>query len=198
MSQTAYPLAWPMGWPRTPTPERNRLFKRDVSIHLAIETLNAELRRFDAKEIVISSNVALGSSSPKDKGVCIYFKLRSGPKYDAPLRPYALPCDRWDRVEHNLWALAKHIEALRGQQRWGVGTIDRAFAGYTALHAPGESSAATWYNVLGVPASCTYETALEAYRSEARRCHPDRNGGTHDAMARLNSSWDQARMAFGK
>lgn len=155
-----------------------------------------EARAIGGQRLVISTNVELRQDglpysnrrAPDDQGAAVYFALKG--------KPCVLACDKWNRVEDNLWAIAKHIEALRGQERWGVGSVEQAFAGYTALPAPGESIAATWYNVLGVSATCTYEAALEAYRDEAMKCHPDRPGGSHEAMTRLNSSWDQARKHF--
>jgi len=99
-----------------------------VSVSSALRVLDGELRLLGAKNVVISSNVTIARNSPPDPGVAIYFNLRT-------LR-CALACDRWTAVAHNLWAIAKHIEALRGQDRWGVGSIDQAFAGYQALAAP--------------------------------------------------------------
>jgi len=156
-----------------------------------------ELRALGASRCVISTNVQLrqdglpysNRARPSDCAAAVYFYLKHEPR--------VLACDRWNRVEDNIYAIAMHVEALRGQERWGVGSIDQAFAGYTALPAPGDTAAATWYNVLGVPADCSYEVALEAYRREAMNCHPDR-GGSHDAMSRLNGSWDQARLHFGR
>lgn len=148
--------------------------------------------------VVISTNVELrrdgipysNAKRPVDPGAAVYFKIKE--------KPRVLACDRWATVEENLWAVAKHIEAIRAQDRYGVGSAEQAFAGYTALPAPGESSSATWYNVLGVTADANYEEALVAYRDKAMACHPDRPGGSHDAMTRLNESWDQARKHFGK
>lgn len=72
-----------------------------------------------------------------DRGAAVYFEMKG--------KPVSLACDKWNRVEDNIWAIAKHIEALRGQQRWGVGSIEQAFRGYTALPAIGESSASEWW-----------------------------------------------------
>ena len=94
----------------------------------------------------MSSNIPRGKQgSPisnigvlKDPGVAVYFTIKE--------KPVSLACDKWVHVEDNIWAIAKHIEALRGQERWGVGSIEQAFAGYTALPAPGQTVAATWYH----------------------------------------------------
>ncbi|HYF52630.1 MAG TPA: J domain-containing protein [Salinarimonas sp.] len=142
-----------------------------------------------ATGMVISSNVTLGASSPKDRGVCVYFNLKG--------KPYALPCDKWDCPEDNLWALAKHIENMRAQERWGVGSIERVFAGYQALMGPAGTNPEEWWSVLRIERTASFDQAQEAYRNEARRCHPD-NGGSNEKMAVLNAAWAAAKLAYGK
>jgi hypothetical protein len=120
----AYPLHWPPGWPRTALPQQSKFSDRPLGQSIA--NLKRELELMHATGVIISSNVTLGQT-PKDKGICVYFQFKG--------KPYALPCDKWNSVEDNLRALTNHIEALRGQERWGVGTLERAFAGYLALPA---------------------------------------------------------------
>jgi len=156
-----------------------------------------QLKCLGAAWPIISTNVETRADGlpyanrrpPADPGAAVYFQLKK--------RRTVLACDKWDRVEDNLWAIAKHVEALRGQERWGVGSVERAFAGYAALPAPGESAAATWYKVLGVAHDAPFEVVRDAYREQARKHHPD-NGGNTDAMARVNAAWDQARKAFNR
>jgi hypothetical protein len=62
----------------------------------------------------------------------VYFKLHG--------KDRVLACDKWDRVADNIAAIAAHIDAIRRQDRYGVGTIDQAFAGYSALPPPGGTS----------------------------------------------------------
>lgn len=216
-NQSAYPLSWPPSWPRTATILREHsrffstvrgeiqtgsnyrpLYKKDRTMSDATDGLLAELQKLGAGNVVISTNVELRNDglpysnrrAPLDPGAAVYFMLKK--------KPIVLACDKWLRVEDNLHAIAKHIEALRGQERWGVGSVEKAFAGYTALPAPGESGAATWWAVLGVAQDAPFEVTRDAYREQAKRCHPDANGGTHDAMTRLNTAWDQARKSYGE
>lgn len=66
---------------------------------------------------------------PADKGVAIYFTLNS--------RQMCFACDRWDKVQDNIYAIAMTIEALRGIERWGSGSmVEQAFTGFVALPAP--------------------------------------------------------------
>jgi len=48
-----------------------------------------------------------------------------------------LACDRWDKVQDNIYAIAMTIEPLRGIERWGSGSmVEQAFTGFFALPAP--------------------------------------------------------------
>lgn len=216
MSQQAYPLSWPAAWPRTPTHRRGpspffnvsrrpstftpgsyNSVRGKRSMNDCTDEVLREARAIGASNLVISTNIELRQDglpysnrrALDDQGAAVYFKLKG--------KPCVLACDKWNRVEDNLWAIAKHIEALRGQERWGVGSVEQAFAGYTALPAPGQSGGATWYQVLGIAHDATFEVARAAYITEAKKCHPD-NGGSTAAMQRLNESWDMARRGFGK
>lgn len=204
-SQTSYPLSWPPGWPRTPFNRRvaSRFSvtrpdapNRSRTLSESIGGITREIDSLGSTHLVISTNVPLrldGSidsrKSPNgDPGAAVYFKLKG--------KAVSLACDKWLRVEDNIWAIAKHIEALRGQDRWGVGSVEQAFAGYLRLPAPGESGAPTWWAVLGCAHNAPLDVVRDAYRAKARIAHPD-NGGSNEAMSVLNRAWDQARQAFG-
>lgn len=180
--EKAYPLFWPVGWPRTQFPGKSKFGNR--SVHAAMQGLTHELDLLKASGMFVSSNVTLGNPSPKDKGVCVYFKLKG--------KDYALPCDKWDCVEDNLWALACHIESLRGQDRWGVSTIERAFAGYIALPAPSGSNPEEWWTILKVDRTAEFEAVQTAYFDQAKLCHPD-NGGSNEKMTLVNAAWAAAK-----
>jgi hypothetical protein len=196
---TAYPLSWPIGWPRVPHRTGSQFGKHSIADCTA-EILR-QLSLLSARSIVISTNLQLrqdglpksNQSAPADPGAAVYFQLRKSvyrePKWHTITTDHVLACDKWTRVEDNLWAIGKHTEALRGQQRWGVGSIDQAFAGYTALPAAGETSGEAWWQVLSVPATANADAINQAYRAKARAAHPD-TGGSDEAMSRLNAARD--------
>lgn len=207
---TAYPLDWPPGWPRAkwrgPSPFRsgNTYQSRELlSLSSSRSRLNVELERLGATYVVVSSNQRPGSDAVRhdDPGVAVYFNLRG--------KPHVLACDKWNRLPDNLAAIAKHIEALRGIDRWGVGSIERAFAGFTALPPPGGSSEPTkrpWRLVLEVECPANPDggareaflmLAESRFKSKARQAHPDA-GGTVDAMAELNLAIEDARAELGQ
>lgn len=200
MNPTAqrYPLSWPIGWRRTARRRRaqfcrlGQFGKQELSVADALGRLVVELRRLGATDHVLSTNIPVRLdglplsqrvSPPKDPGAALYFRLKG--------KPRCLACDKWDRVPDNITAIAFHIRALRAVDRYGVGTLDQAFAGYAAL----PSGVPNWWDVLEVEPTATLEEAEKAYRRLAQLCHPDA-GGTHEAMARLNAARDAAREAL--
>lgn len=195
--RTPFPLTWPISWPRARSRSRAKFAQkvwngrydetRAVTIAVARDRLQAEIDRLGARGVILSTNVELrldgqprsDRSEPYDPGVALYFKLKG--------RDTVLACDRWDRVADNITAIAKHIEAIRGMDRWGVGSIDQVFTGYQALPAPEQ-----WWQVLGVSPAATIDDIDQAYRKLAPTAHPDR-GGSDSAMARLNAARDQGK-----
>lgn len=183
----AYPLSWPVGWARSKS--RARAAFADHTLAQARDVILHELFLLGvrgASQVVFSTNVELrrdglprsGRRTPDDPGAAVYFILNGQPK--------VLACDRWTRVEDNLWAIGLHIEAIRGQQRWGVGTVDQAFAGYPALPVPGTN----WWEVLKVDKNANEETLRYAYRFAVKRSHPDA-GGNQEEFLRIQKAWEQ-------
>lgn len=188
---TAYPLAWPQGWPRTKSRQPSR-FK--VTLHQAIEGVRAELRRLGVNTgtMVISSNVTLTATRPSDAGVAVYFTRQD--------RTLCIPCDKWDKIEDNLRAVEKTIEALRGIERWGAKhMVDAAFSGFAALPPPPPGAAqieSQWWLVLKVDRNAIWSDIEAAYRDLARKNHPDA-GGSDVEMAKVNAAFASAKKERG-
>lgn len=212
MTHQAYPLSWPNGWPRTPPASRkpspffssshNGTYRHssELTITEATKRLYAELERLRVRDadIIVSSNVELrldgrprsDQRQQQDPGVAVYFKLKG--------KDRVMACDRWRTVSGNIAAIAKHIEAIRGIDRWGVGNIEQAFAGYTAIAPPMQPKRA-WRQVLqaGIDIETTrngwtLQLAEAAYRRLIAARHPDK-GGTHEEAAELNHAITEAR-----
>lgn len=191
-----YPLEWPIGWARSRNHANARFGHggRGATLGDARRFLEGELGRLAAKEISISTNLQLAAGGnswrdrlePGDHGAAVYFKVANQAR--------ALACDKWMRVADNLHALALHIEAIRGQLRWGVGTVDQAFGGYKALPAMGARK--LWYEVLGVPHTAP-RSEIERKRLELLgRLHPDKPGGDAEAAADVNAAYREALEAI--
>ena len=196
MTGLAYPLSWPAGWKRHKRRDRAR-FGNTSSCAQAREVLH-ELSLLGVREsdVVISTNVQVrldglpraNQRQPEDPGAAVYFKLNGEDR--------VLACDRWDRVEHNLRAIEKHIDALRGQARWGVGSVNQAFAGYKAL--PEAASGKSWWQILGLEEQPTTRDEVEAARRQrAKRVHPDVAGGSAEAFRELQVAYETGLSSVG-
>jgi len=203
---TSCPLAWPVGWPRASRRDRARFGAH--SMVDASKLVYAELGRMGVGDwqVVISTNVSLrrdglpysGQAQPQDPGAAVYFVVKGARR--------VLACDRWDRVEHNLWAIAKHVEALRAQERWGVGTTEQAFAGYAAL-PEARNGRRSWSEVLGFgpgkavlvenPRATWADVMRDRFRELARDRHPDVPGGSHAAFVELREAYEEGCRELG-
>jgi hypothetical protein len=209
MSVSAYPLQWPGGRPRKPQGLRKRsTFGKKVyngrwdetkrlTVAEALSRLQDELDRIGARYPVVSTNLETrldglprsGQAEPSDPGVALYF--------DLGCKPHCMPCDTYDRVADNIAAIAKHIEATRAIDRFGVATVSEMFTGFAALPAPGAKR--PWREVLGQkPDFFTTDpaTITDLYRVAAKKAHPDA-GGSDAAMAELNVAKAEALKEIG-
>lgn len=206
MTAEAYPLQWPAGRPRTDRYRRERA-KFDVSFARARDNIVAEVGRLAGRypdpQVVISTNIALrrdglplaNQKQPDDPGVAVFFVYKK--------QAMSFACDRWDKIEHNMQAIAKTIEALRGIARWGTGDmLAAAFTGFTALPPPPAAGPGapppaprTWRDVFGTGVR-TRADLQDVYRRLAGAYHPDR-GGDLAKMAELNTARDAALKELG-
>lgn len=189
---TASPLYWPMDRPRTRFPDRANF--RPTTVHQETQYVLAELARMGVASslVVVSTNLRLrkdglptsNQAQPLDCGVAVWFEFTG--------KEYVLACDAWDRIEHNLRAIGKHIEALRGQERWGVGSMEQAFRGFVALP---EQASRSWREVLGfrVDERVTRDDVERARKARALDAHPDMPTGSLQRWHELSRAVDQAR-----
>jgi hypothetical protein len=194
----AYPLAWPVGRKRTESWGRERA-RFETTFARARDNIIREVQLLAGKYpdplVIISTNIALrrdglplaGQRQPEDVGVAVYFT------YKKKQRCFA--CDRWNKIEDNMQAICKTIEALRGIARWGTGDmLEAAFTGFDALPNPANRS---WRDVLGVPDGWNLDQVRARYRTLAGENHPDR-GGSGARMADINRAWEDAQQALGR
>lgn len=184
---TSYPLTWPVGWPRMKPSERIIGHFR-AGLATTVERIRDQVRLMKGSGVLISSNlVPRADGFPyaeqahkriQDPGVAVYCTVKN--------QPLVFACDRYSRADHNLCAIALHVEALRGLERWGVGTVERAFSGYLALPA---RVAEPWRAVFGFGPNQNIDIAeLEAtYRALVKLRHPD-TGGSNEEFLRLNDA----------
>lgn len=192
-SATAYPLQWPAGRERRPYHRREQA-GFDTGMAAARDAAFNEVRLLGGKNVVLSSNVPLRQDGkpyanfPRidDPAVALYFTYKD--------KPMCFACDRWTKVEDNIQAIRKTIEALRGIARWGTGDmLQAAFTGFSALPPPIVAGGPRhWRDVLEFgngPAN--RDELLRNFRILRSTAHPDK-GGSHDAMTELNLAYEAA------
>lgn len=202
--ESYYPLAWPVGYPRSPRRRRSR-FSTDL---IAAEAgLYRELERMDVtlETVVLSSNVPIQQRTgrlpiekePVDPGVAVYFARGS--------RRMVIACDAWESAADNVQAIRLTMEAMRGLDRWGASQIlDRIFQGLQALPAPpGPAGGRSWWEVLELTPGASLMEAEERYRQLAMRWHPDRAGASqretyHQRFVEIGEAINQVRRIHGR
>lgn len=185
-----YPLAWPVGIPRTSTPIRSKF---DTAEERVKRNLENQLFLMRATNIIVTCNVELRRDGKpyvgqriSDTGVAVYFTRKGAEQ--------CIACDKWDSVRDNLQAVGKTIEALRGIERWGTGEmVDAAFRGFTAIPANAGSGSVIvpprpWYEVLHVSPDAPQAVIDAAYKAMLKSTHPDVGGD--------QASFEEAQRAY--
>jgi hypothetical protein len=187
----SYPLHWPAGRLRA---KRRQSARFHASLARARDHLMNEIRLLGGQQPILSSNLELrldglpyaNQKMPVDSGIAVYFTYKG--------KQHCFACDDWYKVEDNIRAIGKTIEALRGIARWGTGDMmERAFQGFEALPSP-----AQWWHVFGFDSlnGLLPSEVDQRYRKLAMQRHPDRDGGSNDAMAELSWARDKAKEHF--
>lgn len=210
----AYPLHWPEGWKRLLPNLRLRAkfgkgvrhysstpgglswaTKGQLTVTDGTTRILEELARMgvDRQDIVISTNVRVrldglprsGEREPDDPGVAVYWEDRAGNE------PRCMAIDLYDRVADNLGAVAATINAMRAIERHGGAQIlSRAFKGFTALLAPGQTSRG-WREVLGLNGDTSAAAIDAAYKRLRSQHHPDK-GGSAEQFNAVQKAYEQA------
>lgn len=193
---TSSPLTWPEGWKRTIRP-KNARFKQ-TTVKQSITKILHELRLMGIpdKDVIISTNLQLQNNGlpyssqkpPKDTGASVWWVGKNKQQ-----RVIAL--DSYNKVEHNLSAIGKTLEAMRGINRWGGSEIlERTFTGFIALPATTEGS--NWRGVFAeyVTIDIVNLDDLEiAYRLARSESHPDK-GGSSEEFIKVTEAYDAAKL----
>lgn len=204
MKAEKYPLQWPLGYPRERYPSRSRFGNKPFgkTRDEIFRQLKLMLSWRDRDNVILSTNVPLKNDGypyanyrqPEDKGVAVYFRYQDS--------DIVICCDKWDRIEDNMWAVAKTIESMRAIDRWGVSDfMKRSFTGFNAL-PPKQSDKPKreWWIVFRYsqkPGTATWDwSGVQAqYKSLAKQLHPD-VGGSVEKFQELNQAYEEAKKYY--
>src|SRR5258706_6483281 len=126
------PLSWPEDMPATPLAQRrsDHGFPPQMSFAESVGFLEQELKEMQTGAATLFLDVAQPLSDRLRKkvgsrtGACLHFKYGE--------RNYALACDLWQGMEHNIYALHLPLRQWRNMERWGVGTLPVLMHGFEA------------------------------------------------------------------
>lgn len=209
MTINAWPLTWPAGWKRTPEvsrryghfgkrvtrPGRSYASTEDITVADAVGRVLSELQRMaiGREDVVISTNLKTridglprsDQNRPMDPGAAVYWEESKGKRR-------CIAIDQYTTVEDNLAAIAATLDAMRAIERHGGAAIlERAFTGFTALPAPGDTVRRPWWDVLGVPKDAPAEAVKAVYVRLRSTHHPDK-GGTGGGFDEVERAWREA------
>lgn len=159
----------------------------------AVNLIDGNVRAMNGTGLIVSTNIKLrldglpysGQAQPDDTGAAVYFQLKQ--------RPIVFACDKFRRVECNLWSIGKTIEATRAIERWGAASIEQSFRGFMAI--PERTGGMTWWTVLETAHNATEEQVKARYIELSKIHHPDK-GGDPDKWMKIRQAFDQAQALF--
>lgn len=202
MTVEAYPLHWPIDWPRTAAHSRHHTARYKVTFTEARNHLIRQLQLLGARsgDIVLSTNIPVRRdglpraehSEPLDPGVAAYW-VEDG-------QPRNIACDHWATVRDNVRAVGLALDALRALKRSGATqVVARAYSGFAALPADGGGGGGSWRKVLGLEGygpRMSRAFIERQYRFLVMANHPDR-GGSSERMATINRAYEDALRELG-
>ena len=113
-------------------------------------------------------------------------------KFDLDGTDYVIPCDVFTYASQNLCAIAKTIEGLRANERYGVMTMKQMMAGVAELPRVSSAARKAWWEVFDIVRNSS-KTHIEArYRELAKFRHPNA-GGTDQEWHELQEAYEIAK-----
>ncbi|OMC46872.1 molecular chaperone DnaJ [Mycolicibacterium fortuitum] len=147
------------------------------------------------RDFRISDGMPRANAVPSHPGVILSIESAKG--------PLSFPCDKFDRWQDNLRAIALGLEALRKVDRYGITPGDEQYQGWRAIEAKpakGFPNAAEALVFLASVDSRAHHPPAPAdaaaiYRRARAEAHPDRNSGARELWDRVEAAADRLRAA---
>lgn len=193
------PLIWPKNQPQTARQDQrmDSGFSRSMTLDEALKYLRMEVEDFPDLRCILYTNIEWIDIDRKRRKIAPH----SGVMMRARLgnHRYAIGCDEWQMIEHNIYALHLVLRNVRATQRWGVADVSVFMAGFIedSNAAPATQAEAApltlpdWQEALGLGPTATLEDATAAYHRRAKVAHADQ-----DKLTQLNLMMEKARDAL--
>ncbi len=108
-----------------------------------------------------------------------------------------LTCDRWQKLEHNIYALHLCFRQWRNMDQWGIATLPTLMAGFEVDRTPDKIGASEdameCLSYFGLGNNATLDDAVAIYHRRAKTFSQDTEG-----LTKLNLAMDELRDYFSK
>jgi hypothetical protein len=171
-------LEWPAGFDRTPTRERSKNQRFDVSPTQAFDDLEAELDRLGVDDYRYSFDAQsrqrdgrpYSRATPDDPSFVLRWTMDG--------QQFAVACDRWATLRDNVRSVGLYVREKRKMENRPVTTGASEFANARLPSAdestvPGEPPA---HVVLDISPEASDDAVRAAYRERLKEVHPDVGG----------------------
>ncbi len=189
------PLAWPEGLEVTPRAQQqgDHGFSAQMTLAESINYLDEE-----AGAIASKATLYLDIANPTQDRTRRKVGSRTGACLSLRIDglDYVLACDRWQQVEHNIYALHLALRQWRNMERWGLGSLQQLLSGFCTRSYAGErkrnaAGVTPWMEELGLGPTSTLDDAIAVYHRRAKQ-----NAQDTEALSRLNILMEEARAYF--
>lgn len=191
------PLKWPSYIPAIPLVQQrgDSGFSANMTLDDALRFLDDEITAAGIKQAVLYTDFEqvnverlrkkLGSRT----GVCLQVKHLD--------REYILTCDKWQRIEHNVYALHLAFRNWSGMEKWGIGSIPTLMAGFEISRSQEEikeeEKLAECFRKFGLGSTATLDDATAIYHRRAKIISDDT-----EQLVKLNQVMDEIRKFFAE
>jgi len=197
------PLKWPAHIAATPLTKQqtDSGFSTNMTLNDALRFLDEELSAAGINQATLYTEIEQISSERLRKrlssrtGVSLYIKY-----FD---REYIITCDKWQRLEHNIYALHLALRNWCNMEKWGVGSIQTLIAGFGSSRATdqiqnsedinykrSDDNTALLYE-FGLSENSTLDDATAIYHRRAKSFAND-----EENLVKLNLIMDKIREYF--
>jgi hypothetical protein len=195
MLQYQSPLKWPSYVPAVPlNKQRNDSgFSPNLNLNDALRFLDDEANAMGIAQATLYTDFEyinverLRKKIGNRTGACLQIKYMG--------REYILTCDRWQKLEHNIYVLHLAFRNWCSMEKWGIGSVAALMAGFetdrTHEDMQNVEKIAKCLSDFGLGNSATLDDATAIYHRRARAMAND-----EEQLQKLNQSMESIRAYF--
>ncbi len=194
------PLSWPDSMPTTPlAKQRNdNSFSQEMPIADAINFLKEEIETLNIQNAILYTDIEqphvirLSKKIGSRTGACLHINHYN--------KSYIITCDRWQRLEHNIYAMHLVLRQWNNMELWGVGSLPKLMAGFEIEYSANNDHQPNYLETngifeclkaFGLGSTATLDDATAIYHRRAKTFAQQ-----NDKLVQLNLQMDEIRSYF--